>query len=98
MRTSFMLLTAVGLLPGVLLILLTFFGFPQWSGFTERVIGQEPEVVHYYSVTKNIAGKKVSFQFVRRTLRHKLAPTIVLLIGTSLQLGGVFWYVLAQGE
>ena len=98
MRILFLFLSVLGTVPVGILVLLTFLSFPQWSDFTEKLTGREPELVHFYSASKSIAGMRISIQFVPRTLSEKLAPTIMLLTGIVVQLLGVLWYLYTRTE
>jgi hypothetical protein len=97
MRTCFVLVSFLGTIPGLFLVLLTFLGFPQWAIFTEKLVGPEPEVVQYYVVSK-VAGTRGSFEVVPRTLRSKLVPAIIIMVGICLQLLGLIWYFITRSE
>jgi hypothetical protein len=86
------------MLPSAVLVILTFVGCPQLSRFTERLVGPEPEVVRYYSVSKVILGKKVSFDIVPRILPGKFLPAIIVMVGLLVQFLGILLYFFSRAE
>lgn len=98
MRICLFVLSLFGAIPALTLVLLTFIGFPRWAAFTEKLVGPEPEVLSYYTVTNSIAGKPITFEIVPRKLPHKLAPAVVILLGVCLQIFGVVFYFISRSE
>jgi hypothetical protein len=97
MRVGFLFCLLGTMLPSLLLVILTFIGCPQLSRFTERLVGPEPEIVRYYSVSKVILGRKISFDVVPRILPGKLLPAIVVLVGLLVQFVGVLFCFFSRG-
>ena len=98
MRVGSLLSLFATVLPSVVLVILTFVGCPQLSRFTQKLVGPEPEIVRYYSVSKVFLGRKVSLDIVPRILPGKFLPAMVVLVGLLVQLLGILLYFFSRGE
>jgi hypothetical protein len=96
MRVCLIILSVLGFGPGLLLVVLTFFGFPQLFWLTEKLTGPEPEYVRFYKYSTTVAGEKYVIEVVPRILVSKTLPASLVILGTAIHFAGVIWYFCRQ--